>query len=457
MLRHGLGALPDMPLNPLDCFEDHFNVMFVIFYKQTLEGNHLRDALQKLLREYPLLTGRLGKNAQGKSCIKMNDAGVPFEETTHPSTLEEWQQPARDKVAQFGKRINPQLPLRSLQPVARVRLTHLKGGGSVLCTSFAHMLADGRGLCDFLRNWAAVVRGDTPVAPLWNRAELLINFHKKEGEKGEALLPSQHGLLPSEYAMLPLSFLGFDLLSWKNLARLYGNILVHLPFMTGLTLEMSAAQLAQIKEEANAGHETRLSLHEIISVWLLKLFNLKCDQKYVANSSKQSRLFMVADLRSRIPAFVGKNVFANVVGHVFATFSPAEIRTRSIRSLAADVREAMKCLKADRMPQQMSWLQQQLKHKNMPRVFASHNPFSPDLFISNCLSIPFYDIDFGSGQPYCFTMPTEMAPRIINIFPTATGEGCALHVNVTKKMARALLSSSSHETFPFLGASQNGH
>ena len=438
LLRHGLGSLPSMPLNPLDCFEDHFNIMFVLFYEQTLNGDLLRSSLQKLLVDYPLLTGRLGKGSNGKPVIKMNDAGLPFEETTDNTTLADWKTPHRDRVARFGTRINPQLPFRSLQPLARVRLTHLKGGGSVLCTSYAHLLADGRGLCDFLRNWATVAKGNSPVVPVWNRLELQASLQKNSLALATGLRQS----LDLKTHTLPAkSFLGFDQLSWKSLGWLYANIVAHLPFMTGLTLEMSATQLAQLKEQANAQQTERLSLHEILSTWLWKLFQKELNVKW--NQNQITRLFMVADMRSRLPELAGKNVFANVVAHVVEALSTRELHEGSFYSIATRVRAAVRGLPPERMSQQMQWLQDRVEQKTMTRVFASHNPFNPDLFISNCLSIPFYDVNFGTGRPYCFTMPTEMAPRIVNIFPTASGEGCSLHINVTKKMARQLLKAFS--------------
>jgi hypothetical protein len=48
-------------------------------------------------------------------------------------------------------------------------------------------------------------------------------------------------------------------------------------------------------------------------------------------------------------------------------------------------------------------------------------------------------MDFGSGRPACFTLPTEMAPRIMQIWPVADGDGCELTLNVTRSMARRIL------------------
>ncbi len=74
----------------------------------------------------------------------------------------------------------------------------------------------------------------------------------------------------------------------------------------------------------------------------------------------------------------------------------------------------------------------------MARVFACHNPYAPDFFVSNMMRMPFFDLDFGLGRPYHVTMPVEMAPRIAYVLPTADGAGCEVLLSITKRMAQKL-------------------
>lgn len=421
MVRSGQGSSRIMPLSALDAFEDHFAICFVLFYKETQNPALLQSSLATLLQHYPLLGGRLKGGG-----LALNDAGVPFEVRHSNESLSGWQDPDRDHVARFASLVNPQMPGRSLQALMKVRLTQLAGGGSVLGLGFAHVLTDGMGFTRLFADWGKIARGETIRAACWDREVLARAFHAEAPDLSAVPIHAQ-------------SYLGMEELSRRRLLRLYKNVITHMPRMRGLTIRLRGEQLAGLKDRVNQGQDLKLSSHEILSAHLYKLFN----ELYNPIDERPSRFFMVADLRARTPGVPEEGVMAAMSGHLGHSMSTREIARADLYSLGSKIRETTRGIIPHQYLKQDAWLAEKRRKGTMYRVFACHDAFSPDFFISNCQYLPFYDLDFGSGRPYSFRRPTEKAPRIVEVFPAPDGDGCELFVNVSRSMARRLLLENS--------------
>jgi shikimate O-hydroxycinnamoyltransferase len=423
LIRHGNPQARLMPLNPLDHFEDHFGVAYVAFYRRTLDYEQLRRGLEVLLPSYPLLTGRMARSGRGQLAIALNDAGIPFDLRHSSDSFADWLYPDRDRIGVFVDKIVPQALFRGSKPLMTLRLTQLKGGGSVLGIGFGHVLADGTGFVELLQRWARAARGEPLAAgPCWDRQEMAAYLHDPAFDAATVPLAAEeyHGLCE---------------LSRRQLVRLYADVMRVLPHMTGLTLRLRGEAIEALKARVNAGHSEQLSSNDVISAYLYKLFN-KC---FDAPDDRPSRFLTVADLRSRTPGVPPQGLFAGMSGHLLHTATAREIAALDLHALGLQIRRMTRGIEARRFLEQEAWLGRRVERRRMHRVFAAHDPFQPGFFVSNCQRIPFYNMDFGSGRPACFTLPTELAPRIMQIWPVADGDGCELTLNVTRSMARQIL------------------
>jgi shikimate O-hydroxycinnamoyltransferase len=409
-----------MPISPLDAYEDHFPVGYVAFYRQTLSPSLLTRALTQVLPDYPLLTGRISRDARGHKAIALNDAGLDFEVQEVPDTLSDWRDPDRNAIGRFVRVLLPQSPLRCRQPLMSLRLTQLAGGGSVLGIGFGHVLADGNGIAGFLRDWAKAARGEPVVAPLWDRVEQAKAFRVDGFDPGSVPVHEQ-------------SYLGLHEGSLWELAHLYQHLLRALPGWVGYTIPLRGEDIEKLKAATNAGRSEALSSNDILSAFLWKLYA----GALVPYGAHRSRFFGVADLRKHTPGVPARGVFGCMSGHLLLEGTTKSTLDLDLYQLAQRIRRETRGIRPERFLQQEEWLRHRQTSGRMHRVLAAL-PYPGDVAVSNCRYIPFYDMDFGGGRPYFFNLPAEKFPRIV-VWPAADGDGCVLNLHLTREMAGQIL------------------
>ena len=430
LIRSGSLSTRVMQLSALDCFEDHFGICFVSFYRKTQSADTIGKALQALLVHYPLLSGRVIKQEDGLG-LALHDQGVPFSVSHSSASLSDWRDPDRNLIGRFADRILPQVPGRAQQALMKIKLTHLQGGGSVLGIGLAHVLGDGRSFCTLLQDWGRLARGETITPLCWDRDRLRASLLQKGQDPGPVPLHAQ-------------SYLGLEQFSLPRLVRLYAKVISHMPRMQGLRLHVRGEELLSLKDQLNEGQEVKLSSHDAIAAALFKRLHALPHGQSVGSV----RYLMIADLRSRTEGIPPEGAFANLSGHMVQSVESEAIDKADPYSLALQLRLGSRAFEKDHYLKQEAWLRERVRQRTIGRTFACHDPFRSDFFISNVQNLPFYDLDFGEGRPYCFTMPTEMAPRIVQVFPRPDGDGCDILLNVTRSMAKELLSHRDRKPAP---------
>ncbi|PNH08140.1 hypothetical protein TSOC_005343 [Tetrabaena socialis] len=184
-----------LQLSPLECATMlHCVNPKALVFGGTLDGGLLREALAETLALYPLLAGRLrrapGLSALGarSACahyVSLCNAGALFIEATvagvsGPGAKEEADGgcagglltlahlASPGSMARFGfsplrraalpahmEPLDPSAALLGREPLLKVRLTHLRGGGCVLALSLHHAVLDGHSAAMFVNALAA--------------------------------------------------------------------------------------------------------------------------------------------------------------------------------------------------------------------------------------------------------------------------------------------------------------
>ncbi|MGN5381751.1 cytochrome P450 [Streptomyces lasalocidi] len=126
------------------------------FYRDTLDGAALRDSLARTLRRHPLLAGRLERDADGGLSVLCNDAGVRFTEASCPDPMREYGHGLRAEpvIGELLREVSAFRVVGRDTPLLKIRLTQMRGGGSILGVLINHSLADGGSTVAFLESWS---------------------------------------------------------------------------------------------------------------------------------------------------------------------------------------------------------------------------------------------------------------------------------------------------------------
>ncbi|MEV8058530.1 acyltransferase [Streptomyces antimycoticus] len=137
------------------------------FYRETLDGDALRASLSRTLLNFPMVSGRMKKDPDGRLSVLCDDAGVRFIEThaSEPMPDHGPHHTAKKGINRYLSQVNPLQVVDGDTPLFTVKLTHMKGGGSVLGVSMNHAVADGSAYMRFMESWSKEHRGLGYPAP----------------------------------------------------------------------------------------------------------------------------------------------------------------------------------------------------------------------------------------------------------------------------------------------------
>ena len=166
---------PRQPLTGLDLFSGHIGIPVTLVYPQGMQVRHMREALVQTLRHYPLIAGRMKKDADGQVYVDCNDAGIDFRVHEHDQPL-----PAHGPDSDFGSQIKryfsavyPWQWVGKDQPLLQVNVHRFRGGGVILCCYGPHSLFDGSAYWQFMSDWSRMARGLEVVTPAFDHQAVI--------------------------------------------------------------------------------------------------------------------------------------------------------------------------------------------------------------------------------------------------------------------------------------------
>ncbi|KAK6938865.1 hypothetical protein RJ641_032373 [Dillenia turbinata] len=170
-----------------------FSIKYLYLFKKSINLDHLKCSLSKVLVHYDPLAGRLRTSEQDdqKLVVDCNGEGAVFAEAFMNCTADQFLEISR-KPNRSWRKLLYEVEAHSFidVPPLVIQVTNLRCGGMILCTAINHCLCDGIGTSQFLQAWAHIAtnpNSDLPIAP----------FH------------SRHILMPRRPPLLPLNHPGF--------------------------------------------------------------------------------------------------------------------------------------------------------------------------------------------------------------------------------------------------------
>ncbi|CAM5710679.1 hypothetical protein SANTM175S_10459 [Streptomyces antimycoticus] len=118
------------------------------------------------MRTFPILSGRMKRDPDGGLSVLCDDGGVRFVEAHASEPMPDYG-PRHTAKKGLERHLSHAMPFWVVDrdtPLFTVKLTHMKGGGSILGLTMNHAVADGSSYMSFLESWVREHRGpqDTP-------------------------------------------------------------------------------------------------------------------------------------------------------------------------------------------------------------------------------------------------------------------------------------------------------
>ncbi|KAI8052419.1 transferase [Syncephalis plumigaleata] len=331
-----------------------------------LPTDKLLNGLKTVLEHYPIMYGRLTLREDGEYEVRPSTEGVRFIEVLSDRDISTYEPNwAQSTIPNDLQAIEE--PPSEEQPVLNVKVTRLaNNSGVAICVSCHHYIADGFSCVSFIKNWCAIVRGESIIPPYHDRQFFRLDPKPNEAEQRQFWLEQRTKHQP-------------DYKPETNA-----------PLNKGVIVHFTMAKLKQLKADAMAS----LTEADKKNGWFSTM-DVLIELLWRA-TDKPITLMSAVNMRGNYPD-IPKNYFGNAINQTLATVTVSDLIDRPIGSIAMLQRQQVLDTRSHTMKQ---WLMQAditSKTTLVERV-VNWAPYV-DYAITDWSKFGYYTIDFGEGRP----------------------------------------------------------
>jgi hypothetical protein len=411
----GLTAPPQY-LSGLDMFHSHANFPLVLAYRQGLDVARLEAALKETLRHYPIIAGRYKTDAQGMVYAEANDAGVDFR--VHrcagpmPYGLE---RPLGKDVNALVRMVMPWQMVNKDVPFLQVNVHQFEDGAALLCCYVPHSLFDGASFWTFLLDWSKVCRGMPIETPVFDR-QILIGAGQQpvDADAYDLMEAPSFGGLMALYARL----------GWRAATDMSREV-----------FRIPASTIQQWKERG----QPEASGKGVSTGSLVAAYVMQCISPLLPAGQPRS-IGLVLDLRYKRDLNIPRGYFGNALAYAEARYSESAFASSDLVSLAEQCRPAPEQVNTAALRKMLALTETYRRKKAAWRLMFKPTvaTLHAGLILNNCVNLPMYDIDMGTGTPDWFEMlPATIRMLLVVQTPQRDG-GVDLHLSARKAELAAL-------------------
>ncbi|ASQ94301.1 hypothetical protein CGL27_15600 [Streptomyces sp. 11-1-2] len=405
------------------------------FYRETLDGEALRASLSRTLLNFPMVSGRMKKDPDGRLSVLCDDAGVRFIETYASQSMPDHgpHHTAKKGINRYLSQVNPLQVVDADTPLFTVKLTHMKGGGSVLGVNMNHAVADGSAYMRFMEGWSKEHRGLGYPTPGHDRGiidALAAPVADDARPDNDHFTVTKRGRKSAYVARILLSAVA--------------------KVTTMVTTRFTAAELATMKDAAMAdlaGTERWVSTNDALTAHLWKVLSALRDRP----DTSEERLGLLADFRAFGGGAVPDGYWGNTVTNTRPGMPAAELRSRPLGEIATAVRAGYAENTEEKIRQETAFLCAEYEAGRLKRVLPTMtlDKFENTIVINNWSKLPFYSLDFGADTPFWYDVPALPTPWTVLIAPTPADEpgGRDVHMAVPRALVQTLQEQSWTDRF----------
>lgn len=399
-LRCGVTAAPQYLSGP-DIYAGHVGIPIVLLYRQGLDVAALEAGLLRTLKHYPIICGRVRKDAQGQQLIDSNDAGMDWrvhrcDGPTPPYGLA---RPVGRDIRHYHQRVLPWHVVNKDQALLQIDVYRFDDGGHILCFNGVHSLFDGSAWWQFMVDWARTCRGEDFPAVSFERAAVI-------SAAGESVSPDMKGQIFEP--------------TWAERLRGLTRIGLQAMRLRKEVFRIPASRIEQWKQQA------RVDLPDSPGVSTVELATAFCMHTLspLLPPGKARSVGIVLDLRHKRRLRIPRDYFGNALGYGEARYTQQEMAGLPLAALAERCRPAPEDVQTDRLVNYLALMEQYRQKKANWRLFwrAALETVDAGLVLNNCVHFPMYNIDFGGGAPQWYDI-TGVAFRMLMVVPTPEQDG----------------------------------
>ncbi|XP_073365187.1 agmatine coumaroyltransferase-2-like [Aegilops tauschii subsp. strangulata] len=395
------GSTADVvPLTVLD--KANFNAYISVIYafRPPAPPNAVLEAgLARALVDYREWAGRLGVDAaSGDRAILLCDAGARFVEATADVAL--------DSVMPM----KPTPEVLNLHPsgddgpeeLMLIQVTRFACGSIVVGFTAQHLVSDGRATSNFFLAWSQATRGlAVDPVPVHDRASF---FKPRDPPR-------------VEFEHRGVEFKPYEKVEENDDERHAGDGDVVVVNKVHLSLEF----ISKLKSRASVGaHRPHSTLRCLVAhLW-------RCVTKARGLDGRVSTSVAIAvDGRARMSPQVPDGYTGNVVLWARPTATAQELVTRPLQHAVELINREVARINGGYFESFIDFASSEAvqKERLVATADAAEMALSPNIEVDSWLRIPFYDLDFGGGQPFFF-MPSYLPVEgLLILLPSFAGDG----------------------------------
>jgi len=345
---------------------------WVFLFKETIDIDRMCSALEQVLEQFPVASGRLVKR-DNRFYIEQLDAGVHLEVIDSESPSPNF---GPDVYPVLANGLVPDFPrvlveeLES-QPLSAFRFTRYSDGRVTLGLSFCHALADGGSIFAFINAWHCAYSNEPIVKPALDRS-LISKLGKDNVEAPTAL----SGLMPKPFN--PELFAGGP------------------PVSDFFGMHLTEAEHVQLAERVKQEFAGAVSFNDYLQAMVLKVFAQSCQDE----GDKTTHANMTYDLRRMRTGQVPMTYFGGATLYRSFPASFNDLRNGDVRGIAQRFKELGRP-DAEVVQQDIGYCQAQYEAGNT-NVFGAFSEFltpllNKGLYINNMLGLGRPQFSFGNN------------------------------------------------------------
>lgn len=400
-----------------DIFGGLVTVPLFYLYPQGLDVDVMERSLAIVLSKYPLVAGRLKKDAEGYPYIDADDSGVPFEVYDVEGPMPDYgpDYPSQSFIGKYYDKVFPWTIYRPDTPLFGVKVFRFADGGAICTMAPVHCLIDGSSVWMFVQDWSRVARGEGEPEAIVERDVLLDRSQQYTGH----LYARRDVQVVDRWQRLGL-YARLALQMMRNRLEIYR--------IPGRYLDALRADYDKAYPEG-----PKVSDVDLLTAQCVKVIGR--EQGY----RRDLHVGVVVDFRFKRALDIPRRLFGVAIGQEERAFSARELQECSVPSLTVKLRQPGDKPATDDWRGYLGFMERQRQQKQLGHVMPRSvlRGLEGGFMQNNYCAMPVYDADLGTGPPTWYT-PTAAPFRMVKIVPTAEeGNSVDLHLILSRTELKA--------------------
>jgi shikimate O-hydroxycinnamoyltransferase len=416
-VRAGLTA-PRQYVTGVDILHSHVGVPTMWVFKKGFDVAVAERALGDTLKLYPLVAGRMKKDAQGQVYIDGNDAGIDFRVYRCKGPLPYGEHnPIGDDIRQFYEPL--MMPWQLIDkdtPFLRFGVYEYEDGGIVLSTRLVHSVFDGTSVYGFMLNWSKMCRGLSFTPPSFDRSVLI-----KAGQTDVDTTGFESFCHPPVGQAIGI----VARLGWRAFTDMKKEIF-------RIPADVIQRWKAQAKAELPA--TARVSTGKLVTAYVLRTLSP------LMPHGVSRKVGMAMDMRFMGNLSVPRDYFGNALHHVEFQLSEDDLARKSLAELAEQCSPPPDQVSPLAITKYLTVAERYRQKKALWKLMykPAVETLGAGIVQNNLSTHPIYDVDMGRGTTDWYET-WAMPNRILALVSTPSKDGgIDLHMGACRAELAAL-------------------